>query len=300
PRDFTTSAARRELDRARMLRAVREGRPGTAMRPFAGILGPEEMEAVVDYIRATFMAGRPPPGARYHSAANGWPEHRRRYGAAYPFVLGQIPLDRPDEALSEAQRRGKRLYLEACISCHDRPRVRRQGPRWAPRPVSFPRAAPRTPREGATGVDALSGASPFARHLRAPRLAGLSPEERRGEALYQAWCSFCHAPDGTARHWIGRFLDPPPRDFTDPRWGLDRAALERAIREGVPGTAMPAWGRVLGEADIRALAAYLDRAFGVARRARPSPAPGRPISSPASSPGAPRWQRAPKKGEEGP
>ncbi len=245
------------------------------MRPFAGLLTEAEIQAVADYVLTAFVQGRLAAGGRYHTAANGWPDHRRRYGAAYPFVLGEIPLDRPDEALDARQRLGKRLYLEACITCHDRPRVERPGPRWAPRPVSFPRGR----REG---VDGVSGASPFARHLRPPRLEGLSPEERRGEALYQAHCAFCHAPDGTARHWIGRFLDPPPRDFTDPEWGMGRAALERVIREGVPGTAMPAWGRVLPEADIRALVAYLDRAFGVTRRAgQPSAAPRRPISSPA-------------------
>ncbi|ROR29062.1 c-type cytochrome [Inmirania thermothiophila] len=255
PVDFTR-ADPQVLTRERMIRAVTEGRPGTAMKPFGGVLTAAEIEAVVDFVRETFMRRRE-PNTRYHTAANGWPDHER-YRDAYPFATGELALDTPWDRLTPAQRRGKRLFLASCVSCHDAGRVQDPGPLWETEAVSFPRAgySHRAP-------DALSGATPFARHDIPPRIEGLTPLEREGERIYQANCAFCHAADGTARNWIGTFLEPHPRDLTDPEAmaGMTRARLRRVIREGLPGTSMPAWGRVLDAGQIEAVIAYISRAF---------------------------------------
>jgi cytochrome c oxidase cbb3-type subunit 3 len=116
-------------------------------------------------------------------------------------------------------------------------------------------------------VDAVSSASVYARHEQAPRLKGLSLRERRGERLFQANCAFCHAPDGSGRNWIGQFMEPPARDLRQ----LDTAALARlpeTIRDGLPGRAMPAWRDVLTPTDIKAVAAYVKRAFAGAGKKR--------------------------------
>lgn len=117
PRDFT----RQRLPRARMLQAVTDGKPGTGMMPFKTLLSPAEIAAVVDYIRATFMRGDT-HNTHYHTPANGWPEHER-YRAAFPFALGQIPLDTPETQLNDAQRTGKRLFMESCVTCHEGSRL---------------------------------------------------------------------------------------------------------------------------------------------------------------------------------
>jgi cytochrome c oxidase cbb3-type subunit 3 len=77
---------------------------------------------------AEFVQARA-PNTRYHTRANGWPEHER-YAAAFPFATGAIPLDRPDASLTAAERAGKRLFMGACISCHDRAKVLDAGPGW--------------------------------------------------------------------------------------------------------------------------------------------------------------------------
>jgi cytochrome c oxidase cbb3-type subunit 3 len=134
--------------------------------------------------------------------------------------------------------------------------------RWEPLALSYPRPG-FNPGDSLLPPDALSGATPFARHDVAPALEGLSDRERRGRGLYQANCAFCHAADGTGRNWIGSFLDPHPRDLTDPQFMRRMTAerLDRTIRRGLPGTSMPAWGAVLNDEEIGALIAYIHRAF---------------------------------------
>jgi mono/diheme cytochrome c family protein len=55
PRDFTTPQATTELTRARMVAAVKAGIPGTAMVGWHAQLSDKQIEAVVDYVRDTFM-----------------------------------------------------------------------------------------------------------------------------------------------------------------------------------------------------------------------------------------------------
>ena len=60
----------------------------------------------------------------------------------------------------------------------------------------------------------VSGASPYALHDTPTAISNMTASERRGEHLFQVNCAFCHAADGTARNWIGSFLEPRPRDLT--------------------------------------------------------------------------------------
>ncbi|MFQ5488072.1 MAG: c-type cytochrome, partial [Gammaproteobacteria bacterium] len=260
PRDFTAldPAA---VSRERFIASVTHGRPGTAMMGFARSLSQEEIAAVVDFVLDTFVRSKR-ANTRYHTPENGWQDHQR-YHEAYPFALGEIPLDRPDEALTPAQRRGKALFMSACITCHDRGRVEEEGAPWEPRAVSYPRGAYAHRDRGPASADAVSGATPYARHDVAPRLTALTAQERRGERLFQDNCAFCHGADGSGRNWIGSFLQPHPRDLTDARFiaTMNRQRLREVIREGLPDSTMPSWKHVLGGAEIEALVAYVERAF---------------------------------------
>jgi cytochrome c oxidase cbb3-type subunit 3 len=255
PRNFSASSPA-QLSREHMLDAISHGRPGTAMQPFSGILNPAEIAAVADYVRSEFMRGRS-GGARYHTPANGWNDHER-HAIAFPFASGEMTLDRPVAELSAEQRTGRRLFLAACVVCHDRAQA---GANRELRPLSYPRNG-HTPGK-AFALDGMASASPYRLHDQPPRISGLGAQEKRGEALFRNNCAFCHAADGTARNWIGSFLQPHPRDFTDREFmsRMTRTRMAAAIREGLPGTSMPAWKTVLSEPDIRALVAYVSRAF---------------------------------------
>lgn len=247
-----------QLSRERMLASIRHGRENTAMLGFENILSADEIAAVADFVRQEFMVEKA-ANTRYHSAANGWPEHQR-YAAAFPFANGSIALDDPVDAMTPEQRAGRRLYMASCVSCHDSSKVRNPDAPWDARPLSYPRNgfAP-----GDDKVDAVASATPYHLHDKGPRLDKLTVSERRGEKLFQDNCAFCHGGDGTGKNWIGAFLEPHPRDLTSPAamGAMTRARLKGVIREGLPETSMPAWKSVLSEADIDALADYIGRAF---------------------------------------
>ncbi len=263
PRDFQATDPA-QLPRAMMLNAVREGRAGTAMTSFAGTLSEADIEAVVDFVREEFMV-RKATNTRYHTAENGWPDHQR-YQAAFAFANGEIALDRPWEELNAAQAAGKRLYLSACISCHDRAQVTQLGEPWALRGVSYP---PGNYEEDDDHGEAVAGHArdeddPYELHEAPPLLANLSTLEQTGARLFQANCAHCHAADGTGRNWIGSFLAPPPPDFTKAAVApaLTRARVSAVTRDGRTGTSMPAWKDVLRPQQIDAIAAYVERAWG--------------------------------------
>lgn len=247
-----------DLSLERIRQAVTEGRAGTAMKPFAEVIPAAEIEAVSAFVFDTFVV-RKAENTRYHMPENGWPNHER-YRAAYPFATGEVSLAEPAEKLSQTLQGGRRLYLESCVSCHDRGKPAETGPVWDSRPLSYPRFNydHRKPE-----VDAATSATPYRLHDVPPRLAAPNPALLRGERVYQDNCAFCHAADGTGKNWIGAFLEPHPRNLTDPAFmsRIDRTHLRRVIRDGLPNTSMPAWKTVLGEPEIEDLITYIDAAF---------------------------------------
>jgi len=250
-----------------MFDSVRNGRPGTAMMSFAGQLSDDDIAAVIDFIREAFIKGLD-SNTYYHTPENGWDDHQR-YAAAFPFALGEIALDIPWDELTEDQRRGKQLFMSACITCHDRAEVKDNGAIWDPRAVSYPRSGFDHRHQE---IDARSGATLYARHDQAPALTGLSKQEQLGESLFQDNCAFCHAADGSGRNWIGSFLEPHPRDLTNPvtRAGMTHDRLRTAIESGLPGTTMPAWKSILDEDEIDAIIAYISRAFHLPEQSQDS------------------------------
>ena len=95
--------------------------------------------------------------------------------------------------------------------------------------------------------------------------AALASKEasNRGRALFLEHCALCHGERADGRGVRREGLTSPPRDFTDPGWRL-RTSPRRVfytIREGVRGTAMPAWA-ALGDSDVWDLVAYLRSVAG--------------------------------------
>jgi cytochrome c oxidase cbb3-type subunit 3 len=257
PADFTSADPARLTSDA-IVGVLEAGRPGTAMKSFRGILSREQMTLLAEFVVTEFVQ-RKRPNTRYHTPENGWGDHAR-YRNAFPFAKGEIPLSRSWESLSPEQAEGKRLYLSSCISCHDRGAADGDATAWDARPLSYPR---NNYVPGGSPIDAMTSATPFAQHDVPKKIAGLTREERRGARLFQRNCAFCHGADGTGKNWIGSFLEPHPRNLTDPTAmaGMTRGRLIGVIGEGLPGTSMPAWKSVLDDAEIRAVAAYVNRAF---------------------------------------
>jgi mono/diheme cytochrome c family protein len=110
----------------------------------------------------------------------------------------------------------------------------------------------------------------------------------RGRDVYARGCAGCHGEAGDGRGPSARGLVPPPRDFRTATFkyagAVERelpsdAALARVVREGLPGTAMRAWG--LPPADVDAVVQYV-KAFSPPGTGFRDPA--RPIAAAAIPP----------------
>lgn len=261
PRSFIATELS-DISREAMITTVTRGRPGTAMQAFSNTISDNDIALVVDFVRKEFMADKAKNTA-YHTIENGWPNHQQ-YAPAFPFALGEIAIDEPADNLSIEQLLGRRIFMQSCVTCHDRGRANDEGAIWDPRPVSYPRNQYSHRRdESEVSTDTLSGASPYARHEQAPALKNPTAQEKTGEALFQKNCAFCHAPDGTGKNWIGSFLEPHPRNLTDSNnmKNMTATRLHKVIREGLPGTTMSAWKGVLDAGQIDAVIAYINKAF---------------------------------------
>ena len=253
PRNFTTASAQ-QLDFEKMVDAVTFGRPGTAMVSFSSVLSKDDIDNVVNYIRQRFMNNNRPDYI-YHTEANGWPNHDR-YLPAFPFASGELPLDTPWPQLSEQQRVGKELFMQSCISCHDRAVVTNEGPAWELRPLSYPRKH----YDFKAPLDSISGASPYQLHEQVPDTTGLNEQQLRGSKLFQQNCAFCHGADATGKNWIGSFMQPPARDLSKEEITQRQdEQLLHVIKNGLPKTSMPAWKQVLSDEQIKDIIHYLKR-----------------------------------------
>lgn len=88
----------------------------------------------------------------------------------------------------------------------------------------------------------------------------------RGQRLYRQACAPCHGIGGDGQGPAASGLHPKPHDFTTGMYKFRTtpmgamptdADLVRTIREGIPGTAMPAWKHLLSASQQMALAQYL-------------------------------------------
>jgi DMSO reductase family type II enzyme heme b subunit len=90
------------------------------------------------------------------------------------------------------------------------------------------------------------------------------PEEK-GKVIYDQWCSSCHGEKGDGKGPAADFVWPKPREFTKGTYKFKStgsgeppvdADIARTIRQGNPGTSMPAWPR-FSDDEVKSLVVYL-------------------------------------------
>jgi mono/diheme cytochrome c family protein len=90
-----------------------------------------------------------------------------------------------------------------------------------------------------------------------------SPAPVQADALYKQYCASCHGPDGKGNGPAAAALPVKPADHTNPAVmsKISDAELFKAIKEGGQAVgkspAMPPWGGILKDEQIRALVAYV-------------------------------------------
>jgi mono/diheme cytochrome c family protein len=96
--------------------------------------------------------------------------------------------------------------------------------------------------------------------------AATSTSAPRGKAVYDQYCVECHGKDGKGDGPAAMTLVPHPRDFTSGRYKIRSTEtgsiptdddLVRSVKQGLYGSAMPGWDRLLPDDDIRAVVDYV-------------------------------------------
>jgi mono/diheme cytochrome c family protein len=91
-----------------------------------------------------------------------------------------------------------------------------------------------------------------------------SPEE-----IYKGICARCHGEKGDGKGMTYIYLDPAPRDLTKTTFMINKPEERflKSLKDGVPGTSMPPWGRVLTDDQRRAVLNYVFQTFVTEPRA---------------------------------
>ncbi|WP_210398075.1 c-type cytochrome [Motiliproteus sediminis] len=275
PKNFTSHKVAAELTRERMIRSISEGRPGTAMSGWSKRLGDEEIAALADFIRTEFMpavttddsdtgraiyakncsvchgdrgqgaiwarSGLTPPPANFTDPALANLSRDR--------MIFSVTYGRPQTAMSAW---GKRFSAEEIEAVVDYIRtsfmhVRTQAP------------ANNTPQTASGHDHDAHGPA----DIMAPLPMGLIGNAKMGGDLYQQNCADCHGISGDGQGPRAYFIFPKPRDFRHPaaRAKYSRAHLFEVISDGVVGSEMPAWDKVMTDQEIAHISEYVFDAF---------------------------------------
>ena len=76
-------------------------------------------------------------------------------------------------------------------------------------------------------------------------------------------CARCHGEKGDGNGKVAWYIDPSPRDFTKPGFmaSKPRTRFIASIQEGVGGTSMPPWKRILKDEQIAGVLDYVMQNF---------------------------------------
>jgi len=280
PMDFSAPQALVELTPARFRTALAERHGGHLAAP----LGPEERRRIIDFVRSYLML--PAPGAdtatgRAIYAENCSVCHGDRGNAASwaKNSLDPAPADFTAHALSELSRAemvdavtfgvGNTAMMPFAVQL-SRAEIAAT--------VDYIRTAFMTEEGGGgqaghdhdhdhdggdDGSDHAGAAGHHGGEGAGLFPGGLAGDPVWGRAFFNANCAECHGEDGDGEGPRAYFMLTKPENFLsrEARAELTREELFEYISEGVTGTTMPAWEKVLTPEQIADVGVYVYRAF---------------------------------------
>lgn len=136
----------------------------------------------------------------------------------------------------------------------------------------------RTGRYGAAAPD-----------MAAPLPRGLKGDAVKGKIFFEQNCAVCHGKQGWGKGPRAYFIFPKPANFRGKRARAEfnRPHLFKSISQGILGTVMPAWSKVLNDQEIANVAEYVFSAFVGQARIGSS----RPAANSAENRGDRIWRR---------
>lgn len=299
PLDFTTAKAA-QIPRARMIDAVTNGRIGTAMTGWKTQINQQEIEAVVDYVRNSFMpassAADSSRGRSVYSKScsvchgEKGDGRSRAQGSLMPpprdftapstrtelsleRMITSVTYGRPDTAmsgfvtqLSKEDIRAVVDYIRAGFMADTSGisgiyNARRDTPANGSHAHTPPPTKPAP--EAAHSHSKGHVHKAVTANMSLPMPAGLKGDISKGGTFYLANCATCHGKTGDGRGPRAYFINPKPRNFlhSASREMLNRVELFEMISEGKPGTEMPAWNKVLSPQEIANVTEFVFQRF---------------------------------------
>ena len=295
PRDFTVTGASLQLTRDYMIAIIKDGKPNTAMTPWKSQLDDSQIESLVDYIRSNFMQqpgsstavdngrttyastcsvchGDDGAGAVWgRTSLNPPPVDFTRTDPDYEMprerMLASVTHGRPGTAMTAFESQLSATEIAAVVDYIRDTFMQGQAD-------TAPDTVPDSPVHAATTVGmAVLHSMPEQRHAPMHKTDttnpgdsipdGLSGDADTGMAYYMMNCTACHGSNGDGDGPRAYFIFPRPRNFllSENRARLARPVLFNAIKEGVPGREMPAWGKVMTDQLIADITEYVYQAF---------------------------------------
>ena len=254
PRNFADPVEMARVSDDQIYRAVKEGKPGTAMAAWGQVLSELEIGDVMDHIRS-------------------------------------LTTPRPTTLTAEqlGVEIGRRIYKKDCAECHgsdgrantEAAKVLRPIPNSFADPIAAARmddgrmysaiklGIPGTSMGGWGGLmnpAEIIDVMRYIRTLEQPLPPGVSKSQLDvlvGERIYARYCINCHGEKGDGHTALGRALIPRPRDFTNAKEmaRLGPKEMAQATAHGRPGTAMAPWNGVLNPEDIRRVTLFIRHKF---------------------------------------
>jgi len=279
PRDFTSRQSALELNRERIVHAVEQGIPGTAMSGWKSRLSTQQIEALAEFVQRRFLhpvttadASR---GAQIYADYCSVCHGDRGQGAVWATAgLSPPPVNFTDAKIQAGLSRD---HMVDAVS-HGRAETAMTG--WKGRlseaeigavvdyvitnfmPESEMAVALANPGHKHVS-DAHAGHNHTHFDINLPFPDQLRGDATRGATLYKANCAACHGGEGDGRGPRAYFINPKPRNFlhTSSRASLNRPKLFEAISNGRLRTEMPAWEKVLTPQQIADIGEYVFASF---------------------------------------
>ena len=267
PKNFTDPVFIRTMTRERIIAAIHNGKPGTAMIAWQSVFSDDEIAELADYIIGNFMTPADAQMANEESVQDAH-ETITIYQESCSVchgddgtgaVWGQESLSAaPRDFTSDAARRELTRDRMIAAVTYGRPGSPMPGFGSQLNPAQIENVVDYIRDEFIAGR-AGDVTGPGGDYHQQPYASSLTGHFERGRAFYMSNCVTCHGVAGDGDGPRAYFIFPPPRNFLDPATQqiLNRPTLFRGIKDGVIGKEMPAWGKVMNDQDIADIAEYV-------------------------------------------
>ncbi len=289
PRDFTSPTSAVELTRPRIIRAIRDGVPGTAMTGWKSRLNHDQIDALADLIRTRYMLpsttdtategskiyaaycsvchGDSGKGAQWASAGLSpkpadFTNQQFQSSMTRDRLIQSVSYGRPETAMTGWKKRLTDKQIETVVDYV----IDAFMPGFGNQAENGKKAASAKSDHEHSAGHAHTHADPDTEltvYMSQPLANGLQGNAVRGKDLYINNCATCHGEEGDGRGPRAYFINPKPRNFLHAasRASLNRPALQRIISKGKLRTEMPAWEKVFNTQQIADVGEFVFTAF---------------------------------------